>query len=77
MTDDCIRKPGVSKHPFHCARTVPKLSQHTLSVPASRKKFLPKVFSFALDSSVAFIWEILESTHKKNCNTLLYLIPLV
>lgn len=77
MTDDHLRKPGVLKHPFHCARTVPELSQHTLCITASRKKFQPKVFSFALDGSVAFMWKILESTHKKNCNTSLYLIPLV
>lgn len=77
MTDDRIRKPGVLKHPFHCARKVPELCQDILCVPASRRKFQPKVLSFALDGSVAFISKILESTHKKNCNTILYLIPLV
>lgn len=54
MTDDRITKRGVLKHPFHYARTVPELSQHTLCIPASRLKFQPEVLSFALDGSVAF-----------------------
>jgi hypothetical protein len=58
MTDDHMRKQGVLKHPFHCAHTVSELSQHTLCIPASRKKFQTEVLSFALDDSVAFIWKI-------------------